>query len=100
MTLESMAAEIRQCSAKLTELKESSAEAVHLRDKTLVELKEQEQLLFAHQKRQELELFNMKRTLNFLKEQPIPTKTLPVRLLKVPSFANIVIENMNHSPGV
>ncbi|KAL5111353.1 hypothetical protein TcWFU_001326 [Taenia crassiceps] len=78
MTLESMAAEIRQCSAKLTELKASSVEAVHLRDKTLEELKEHEQLLFAQQKRQELELFNMRRTLNLLKEQPIPTKTLPV----------------------
>ncbi|KAH9286086.1 Coiled-coil domain-containing protein [Echinococcus granulosus] len=76
ITLESMAAEIRQCSAKLTELKESSVEAVRLRDKALVELKEHEQLLFAHQKRQELELFNMKRTLNLLKEQPIPTKAL------------------------
>ncbi|VDK33135.1 unnamed protein product [Taenia asiatica] len=78
MTLESMAAEIRQCSAKLADLKESSIEAVHLRDKTLIELKEHEQLLFAHQKRQELELFNMKRTLSFLKEQPIPAKALPV----------------------
>ncbi|VDM33274.1 unnamed protein product [Hydatigera taeniaeformis] len=78
MTLDSMAAEIRQCSAKLAELKENSIEAVHLRDRTLIELKEHEQLLFAQQKRQELELFNMKRALNLLKEQSVPMKTLPV----------------------
>ena len=75
-----MVAEIRNYSAKLNELKEKYAEALNLRDKTQTELNRHEQMTFAHQKRQELELFNMKRTLNFLRDQQVFTKTFTVRL--------------------
>lgn len=73
-----MELETRRCSAKLTELKEVSEDAVLLRDKARDELTRHEEVAYAHRKRRELELVNMRRTLDSCKEQLIPTRALTV----------------------
>uniref|UniRef100_A0A5K3ETB2 GRIP domain-containing protein n=1 Tax=Mesocestoides corti TaxID=53468 RepID=A0A5K3ETB2_MESCO len=77
-TLESMEAEIRRCSVKLKQLKEVCIDAVRQRDETLGELRRLEELLYAYQKRRELELLNMRRMLDSYKEQPTPMKALVI----------------------
>ncbi len=87
-TVEAMEHEIRQSSAKLTELKAVSEDAVALRDQTKEELKRHEEVMYAHRKRRELELVNMRRTLDVCHEQAVPTKSLVVskQLQKYPKI--------------
>lgn len=61
------------------------------RDKTRAELNYKEQLTFAHQKKQELELYNMKRTLSLLRDQQVPTKTLTVRFCGIFPLSELFI---------
>ncbi|VDL89222.1 unnamed protein product [Schistocephalus solidus] len=75
-TVETLETEIRRCSAKLVEVKLVSEDAVMLKERAKAELKRHEEIIYSQKKRRELEVVNMRRTLDACKGEPMPTRTL------------------------
>lgn len=78
-TVEALENEIHRSNSKLKELKGVSKDAEALRDKARDEFRRHEELAYAYRKRRELEMVNMRRTLEMCKQQEITTKNLVVR---------------------
>ncbi|KAL7062003.1 hypothetical protein AAHC03_01114 [Spirometra sp. Aus1] len=75
-TVETLETEIRRCSAKLVEVKLVSEDAVMLKEQAKAELKRHEEIIYSQKKRRELEVVNLRRTLEACKGEPMPTRTL------------------------
>ncbi|KAF8568265.1 hypothetical protein P879_04030 [Paragonimus westermani] len=78
-TADAMKTEIECCSRKLAELRPTYQDAELIRDKAKTELQRREELLYAHRKRNELEIGSLRRLVEVKKSKPVPQKNPMVR---------------------
>ncbi|KAF5397895.1 hypothetical protein PHET_08904 [Paragonimus heterotremus] len=78
-TADAMKTEIERCSRKLAELRPTYQDAELIRDKAKTELQRHEELLYAHRKRNELEISSLRRLIEVKKDKPVPQKNPMVR---------------------